>query len=520
MSAPLTELSANTTYHFRIVATNPGGTSKGGDGTFKTLPNAPTVVTKAASAVAQTTATVNATVNPHGGEVTKCEFEYGTTNAYGSTASCASLPGSGTSPVAVSASLTGLTANTTYHFRISATNAGGTSKGADETFTTLPGAPTVVTKPASSVTQTTATLNATVNPNGVGVTKCEFEYGTNTEYKSTPVACSALPGSGTSPVAVSASVTGLTANTTYHVRISATSGSGTSKGADETFKTTANAPAVVTGSASTAGPTLATLNATVNPNGGEVSECTLEYGTTISYGASAPCAPSPGSGTSPIAVSAAVTGLSESNTYHFRISATNAGGTSKGSDQTFKTAPARRYSSNGSLVGSEPVTVNSWGTLTLKTVVGGAGEITCHTAEAGTIANPEGGGAGVGSIQLLVSYDCESTTCPYSSVVSAEALPWPSILESEGTAIRSRTTGVKLKTDCQKEGKSEGSVTFAGRYGPSVHKGASALHPGFLEFDAGSGTLEAQGSKGAVLGQPEGEVRTMGYEEQELIAAR
>ena len=88
---------------------------------------------------------MNATVNPNGGEVTKCEFEYGTTNAYGSSASCASLPGSGESPVAVSAPISGLAPNTTYHFRISATNAGGTSKGADETFKTLPNAPTVVT---------------------------------------------------------------------------------------------------------------------------------------------------------------------------------------------------------------------------------------------------------------------------------------------------------------------------------------------------------------------------------------
>jgi len=100
------------------------------------LPPAPTVVTKAASSIAQTTATLNATVNPEGSEVSKCEFEYGETNTYGKTAMCSSLPGSGTSPVAVSASLTGLSANTTRHFRISATNAGGTSKGADETFKT------------------------------------------------------------------------------------------------------------------------------------------------------------------------------------------------------------------------------------------------------------------------------------------------------------------------------------------------------------------------------------------------
>ena len=439
VSASVTGLAANTTYHFRISATNAGGTSKGSDQTFKTLPSPPTVVTGAASAVTQTSATLNATVNPNGGEVSECKFEYGTTTAYGSSAACTPSPGSGTSPVAVSASVTGLTrehhlplqdlrdqrgrheqrlrpdvqnaaqrpdgrdrsgvgghadhgdperdgepqrrdgqrlqvrirhhdrlrvnravrrprrgrgaarsrcprrsrawrANTTYHFRISATNAGGTSKGSDETFKTLPNAPTVVTGAASAVTQTSATLNATVNPNGGTVSECKFEYGTTTGYGST-ASCSSLPGSGTSPVAVSASVTGLTANTTYHFRISATNAGGTSKGSDETFKTLPNAPTVVTGAASAVTQTSATLNATVNPNGGEVSECKFEYGTTTAYGSSAPCTPSPGSGTSPVAVSASVTGLTANTTYHFRISATNAGGTSKGSDETFKTLP-------------------------------------------------------------------------------------------------------------------------------------------------------------------------------------
>ena len=50
--------------------------------------------------------------------------------------------GSGTNPVAVTAALTGLTANTTYHFRISATNAAGATQGADQTFKTLPEPPT------------------------------------------------------------------------------------------------------------------------------------------------------------------------------------------------------------------------------------------------------------------------------------------------------------------------------------------------------------------------------------------
>ena len=98
--------------------------------------------------------------------------------------------------------------------------------------------PTVATKAASSLTQTTATLNGTVNPGGEGVTKCEFEYGTSpTLAGAARVACSSLPGSGESPVAVSAPVTGLTPSTVYYFRADATSAGGTGKGGIETFTT-------------------------------------------------------------------------------------------------------------------------------------------------------------------------------------------------------------------------------------------------------------------------------------------
>ncbi len=336
VSAPITGLSADTTYHYRISATNSGGTSKGSEQTFKTLPNPPTVTTGAAFSITQTSATLEATVNPNGGEVKTCEFEYGPSSAGESSMACSSLPGSGTSPVAVSAPVTGLTADTTYHYRISATNTGGTSKGSEQTFKTLPNPPTVTTGAASSVTQTSATLGATINPNGHEVSECELEYGTSTSYESS-APCTPSPGSGSGPVAVTAAITGLTANTTYHFRIDATNAVGTSKGNDHTFSTLPNPPTVVTDFASSLSPTSATLGAEVNPNGSEVSECEIEYGTTLSYGSSVRCSTSPGSGGSLVAVSAPVTDLTAGTIYHFRISATNAGGTSKGGDRTFET---------------------------------------------------------------------------------------------------------------------------------------------------------------------------------------
>ena len=96
----------------------------------------PTVTTSAASSLTQTSATLNGMVNPNGGAVTDCHFDYGTSESYGFSVPCASLPGSGSSAVAVSALAESLSANTTYHFRIVATNSGGTSYGDEQALTT------------------------------------------------------------------------------------------------------------------------------------------------------------------------------------------------------------------------------------------------------------------------------------------------------------------------------------------------------------------------------------------------
>jgi YVTN family beta-propeller protein len=106
--------------------------SGGGGGTGQ----APAVTTTAASGVTSSGATVGGTVNPEGQAATY-QFDYGTTTSYGSSVpSPAGSAGSGTSAVTESASLTGLRTGTTYHYRIEATNATGTTYGPDRTFTT------------------------------------------------------------------------------------------------------------------------------------------------------------------------------------------------------------------------------------------------------------------------------------------------------------------------------------------------------------------------------------------------
>ena len=118
------------------MAANAGGTSYGADETFTTPTTPPTVVTAVASAVKKQKARLNGTVNPNGSALSDCHFEYGTTLFYGTSVECDVLAGPATMPVPVFANLTGLKGKTTYHFRLVASNPGGTSYGADRTFTT------------------------------------------------------------------------------------------------------------------------------------------------------------------------------------------------------------------------------------------------------------------------------------------------------------------------------------------------------------------------------------------------
>jgi subtilisin family serine protease len=106
---------------------------------------------------------------------------------------------------------------------------------------------------------------------------------------------------------------------------------------DETVFFLGSPPIVENQSASGLTPTKATLKGDVTPNG-LATTYQFEYGTTTGYGSKAPASPeSIGSGMSPVEVSEKIEGLTPETTYHFRLVATNAKGTTKGPDQTFTT---------------------------------------------------------------------------------------------------------------------------------------------------------------------------------------
>ncbi|MBE7495933.1 MAG: cadherin-like beta sandwich domain-containing protein [Verrucomicrobiaceae bacterium] len=197
---------------------------------------APAVTHSAPSGITANGATLNGTVNPNGLAAT-AQFEYGPTTAFGSTASVTLSPNNGNSAQNVGANITGLASGTQYYYRLTATNSAGASSTANGTFATLL-PPAVATSSATQITTTSGTLNGTVNPNGLATT-AQFQLGLTTSYGSTfPVTLS--PNNGTSAQSVSAFPSGLLPGTTYHYRLTATNGNGTSTTADASFTTLSN----------------------------------------------------------------------------------------------------------------------------------------------------------------------------------------------------------------------------------------------------------------------------------------
>lgn len=203
--------------------------------------------------------------------------------------------------------------------------------------------PTPTTTSAANVAGTKATLSGVVNPEGLPLTGCEFEYGTDTSYGNTIPCEGALP-SGSTPQPVSANVKGLTPNgTAYHFRLVARNANGPEQGADKEFRT---APLAETRAATGVNSETATLNGAVRPEGESFTDCRFEYGVASSGALSeaTPCVP-PATSIAPDfavdPVTATLAGLSKNTAYRFRVTAEReTGGPIHGEELEFVTRGA------------------------------------------------------------------------------------------------------------------------------------------------------------------------------------
>lgn len=302
----------------------------------------PTVTIDAPTEVSYQSAHVSGTVNPEGGpSTTYWQFQYSTEPDNPFSWAWSSVFGefsgaeaTGTNPIPVEGTLTGLTPGTEYAVRLVADNGQYVnhveSALPNPTFTTLAVAPPTVTiAPPSAVTARTARFEADINPGGN-----DPAFDTSWFFSCTP-ACpgveGTIPGDGVSHH-ISVDASGLQAGTFYEVTLYATNAGGTESAGPETFTTETEHPTIKKVLAHPL-TTEAELVAEIDPGGLETSYH-VEYGPTAAYGHSTAVKTLPAGG----AVAKAtvnIYGLTPGSTYHYRLIVENADGSDVSGDHEF-----------------------------------------------------------------------------------------------------------------------------------------------------------------------------------------
>ena len=306
---------------------------------------ASSVTTDAASAITATSATCAGTITSIGcSAITAYGIEYSTTNGF-SNGSGTSVAASNLSGGNFSSNLSGLSSGTTYYYKAYATNGGGTTWGTQQSFTTV--------APSLSAGTLTAFGNVCINnattPNaftitGTNLTTANVVVGALTGYTFSTTSTGAYtttlsitqPGGAFSQV-VYVKFTP-TAVQSYNGNISVSGGGSASAiNVAATGAGISTAPTVVTGVASSITTTGATVASSISATGcTSVTAYGIEYSTLSGF--------ANGSGTQVSssnlnagAFSSALSGLTPATTYYYKAYATNAGGTSYGTQSSFTT---------------------------------------------------------------------------------------------------------------------------------------------------------------------------------------
>jgi hypothetical protein len=232
-SVTISSLTPSTTYHYRVLSTDAAtNTVTGTDQTFTTEAT-PDIIAPVISAINATPDVVSAVITWLTDEVASSFIEYGLTASYGTTS-----PEIDTSPRVTSHSviLSGLSAFTTYHFRLNSNDASSNlGQSADQTFIT-DAAPDVTAPVISAVVATPSETSVAITWTTDESSSSVVEYGPTTSYGTT------TSETDTSPRVTSHSVTisGLSASTTYHFRVkSKDAATNQAVGTDSTFATSA-----------------------------------------------------------------------------------------------------------------------------------------------------------------------------------------------------------------------------------------------------------------------------------------
>ena len=205
-------------------------------GSFEVTGLAPTVVTNDATSIGVSTATLNATVNAR--FITSAvSIEYGTSATLAGSTTVSGIAVTGSTDTARGIAVTGLAAGTTYYFRASATNsAGSTTATAIKSFTTLGGKPAATTAIASGISANKATLNASVNANGVSTT-VKYRVGKSADLTGDVTLYEGRTITDFADESVPVSISSLVEMVTYYYRVEATNSFGATTGEIKSFTT-------------------------------------------------------------------------------------------------------------------------------------------------------------------------------------------------------------------------------------------------------------------------------------------
>ncbi|HEY1689541.1 MAG TPA: hypothetical protein VGF95_11840 [Solirubrobacteraceae bacterium] len=344
VTAQLSGLSSLTTYYYRLAAGNANGVAQGEVLSFTTGSAVEGVITGAAEDVSSSGARLTGSLEPNGADA-HYYFEYGLDGyEFTSPTPPGSNAGSATEAVAATTTLSGLESNTTYHYRLVASNAEGVSYGEDESFTTSPAPPVIVQAPSiSNVTSTSVVVSSSINPEH-SPTSCYVLYVAQAGYEPGAIepyggqrSASCTVGEGFAATAAVQFVGGLLPGTTYHYALSVTNAAGTVVSSDATFTTApATLPLAATGEASAIAQNSASIAATIDPQGYattygfEITTSPGEYGPPTGLG-------TVGAGMGETSVSLSLTGLAPGTTYYYRVAASNVNGTVYGAEHQFTT---------------------------------------------------------------------------------------------------------------------------------------------------------------------------------------
>ena len=322
--------------------------------TYRT-PAAPTITADAASSITDDIATLNGTIDDDGGypDAVSIKWGWGTTsqteaNFASYTNVDANFAGTYSTDDTVSKNITGLDAGTTYYYRFQAENATGTTTSNEVSFTTLD-TPTITSKPASNIAQTTARLNGQINNSGGEANEIRWGYGTSSQLAenfATYDTVTTWGGSYDTGALPFLDIATLTPATPYYFRFQARNSIGTvtSGELDFTTETTVGTPSNLIGIPSVTTIDLSWTGGTgatqymIRTKAGEFPATTTD-GSLIYFGTG---------------LTFEVTGLTSGTTYYFSIWGESGGTFSTSYDTCLVTTNAGADISDGGIIISAP----------------------------------------------------------------------------------------------------------------------------------------------------------------------